>query len=77
MHTCTTASWARSRGTSGRMLNGGHSSPSPAAAGSCYPAKEPPRVPEPGCQAVRPGAVCGTALGDRVSWELICHVTLP
>lgn len=23
------------------------------------------------------GAVCGTALGDRVSWELICQQPLP
>lgn len=73
MHTCSTASWAYRLGTSGRMLNGGYSSTSPTAAGPCYPEKEPPWVPEPGCQAARPGAVCGTALGDRVSWELICQ----
>lgn len=34
-------------------------------------------MPEPGCQAARPGAVRGIALGARVTWELICQQPLP
>lgn len=65
-----------------RVLNGGHSSACPLAAGSCRPAKEPPRVPGagrgmrrcPGCKGQR---VAGTRCylhGDRVSWEPGCRL---